>query len=195
MRWPRPGWDRRSAAALGLTIALAAGPAAPAPAAVAVRVDRRQVDLPLGATFTFSSTLTNTGARATPDLVAHLNIVGLDPDVYVDPEDWSSRRTRYLGPLGRGRSARLHWSVKAVTGGSLAVYVVVLERRPDGSAAPAPVAAARPVAVHVTERRTLDSGGILPLALGVPALVGAIGIAGRRARRARTSPRRQISAP
>jgi hypothetical protein len=185
---------RREAALLGLMLSLAgAAPANAAPGGVGVRLDRHRADLSLGDTFHFSSTLTNTGARATPDLVAHLNIVGLDPGIYVDPEDWSSRRTRYLGPLGRGHSATLRWSVKAVTGGSLAVYVVVLERRPDGSVAPAPIAPARPVAVHVTERRTLDSGGILPLVLGVPAIVGAIGIASGRMRRRRTSPGRVSS--
>ena len=185
---------RREAALLGLLLILAAaGPANATPGAVDVRVDRHRADLSLGDTFHFSSTLTNTGARATPDLVAHLNIVGLDPGIYVDPEDWSSRRTLYLRPLGRGHSATLRWSVKAVTGGSLAVYVVVLERRPDGGVAPAPIAAARPVAVHVTERRTLDSGGILPLVLGVPAIIGAIGIASGRMRRRQTSPGRVSS--
>jgi hypothetical protein len=179
---------RREAALLSVMLILAAaGPANATPGAVDVRLDRHRAHLSLGDTFHFSSTLTNTGARTTPDLVAHLNIVGLDPGIYVDPEDWSSRRTLYLGPLGRGHSATLRWSVKAVTGGSLAVYVVVLERRPDGSVAPAPIDTARPVAVHVTERRTLDSGGILPLVLGVPAIVGAIGVASGRMRRRRTS--------
>jgi hypothetical protein len=39
------------------------------------------------------------------------------------------------------------------------------------------------IAVHVTERRTLNSGGILPLAVGVPALLGTLAIAPRLRRR------------
>jgi hypothetical protein len=181
------------AAALLAATALAGAVAAPASAAstvVRVEVDRRDVALPIGRSFGFSSTLTNTGARATPELVAHLNVVGLDPDVYVDPEDWSSQRTRYLAPLRPGRSAKLRWNVKAVTGGSAAVYVVVLERRPDGGAAPVQVSGGRPISVRIAERRTLDSGGILPLALGLPALVGAVALVVRRVRRAMTSGRR-----
>jgi hypothetical protein len=172
-------------AGAAVTLALA-GPAAAAGAALDVRIDRPQVGLGLGGTFGFTSTVANAGAHATPRLVAHLNIAGLQPDVYVDPEDWSSRRTQYLEPIQPGRSKTLHWSVKAVTGGDLAVYVVVLEQRPDGTVARAPIAAARPIAVHVTERRTLNSGGILPLTLGVPALVGSCAVVGRRVRRSRT---------
>jgi hypothetical protein len=190
MRRPRPAPGRRGAAALlaGVVLALG-GPAAASAAGPSLRVtvDRAEVALQLGGTFAFSSGVVNTGARATPDLVAHLNIVGLDPDVYVDPEDWSSRRTLYLGPLEPGRATTLDWDVKAVTGGDLAVYVVVLEQRADGSVAPVPAATGRPIAVHVAERRTLDSGGILPLALGVSGLVGAAALVSRRVRRIRTT--------
>jgi hypothetical protein len=188
---------RRVAAAL-VASALAAGAAVAAPTAgavVQVRVDRARLALPVGHSFGFSSTLRNTGARATPELVAHLNIVSLDPGVYVDPEDWSSQRTRYLAPLRPGSSTRLHWNVKAVTGGSAAVYVVVLERRPNGAVLPAQVAGGRPISVRISERRTLDSGGILPLALGLPALVGLAAIVTRRVRRAMTSGRRASAEP
>ena len=171
-----------AAAALALGLAGAAAAAGPA---VSVKLDRHRADIALGGTFGFSSIVANTGARPTPHLVAHLNIAGLQPDVYVDPEDWSSRRTLYLGPIEPGRSTTLDWDVKAVTGGDLAVYVVVLEQRADGSAAAAPIATSRPIAVHVTERRTLNSGGILPLAVAVPALVGVFALGTRRVRRVR----------
>jgi hypothetical protein len=180
---------RRAALALlaGAVVLLGVAGAASAAGALRVTVDRAQARLPLGGTFAFRSTVANTGARTTPDLVAHLNVVGLDPDIYVDPEDWSPRRTLYLGPLEPGRSTTLDWDVKAVTGGDLAVAVVVFEQRPDGTVAPAPASSGRPIAVHVVERRTLDSGGILPLALGVSGVVGAAAVVSRRVRRVRTS--------
>ena len=190
MRRRRPALVRRGTiamvvgAVLGLGVPGAVSAAGPP---LRVTVDRVQVGLQLGGTFAFTSRVANTGGRTTPDLVAHLNIVGLDPDVYVDPEDWSSRRTLYLGPVEPGRATTLDWNVKAVTGGDLAVYVVVLEQRADGSVAPVPAATGRPIAVHVNERRTLDSGGILPLALGVSGVVGAAALGSRRVRRIRTT--------
>ena len=96
--------------------------------------------------------------------------------VYVDPEDWSSERTRYLPPLAPGGSIEVPWTVKAVNSGHLAVYVTVL-------------GAGRPVIgpaldARVASRTTIDAGGALPLAVGVPALLGvaALGVRRRRPR-------------
>ena len=41
--------------------------------------------------------------RPLSGLVAHLNVVGLSSGIYVDPEDWSEERTKYLPPLGARR--------------------------------------------------------------------------------------------
>jgi hypothetical protein len=43
-----------------------------------------------------------------------------------------------------------------------------------------PIAVSSPLRVDVKERRTLNSGGVLPLALAVPAMVLAIGALSRR---------------
>ena len=46
-----------------------------------------------------------TRARNSPSgLVAHLNIVGLSSGIYVDPEDWSEERTKFVPPLAPGES-------------------------------------------------------------------------------------------
>ena len=117
--------------------AVAAILASAAPAHGAERVglsvdnDRVRVETTLGERFSFSTTITNTTGAPTEPLVAHLNVVGLDPDVYVDPEDWSPRRTVYLGRVPAGTSQRVTWNMQAVTSGSLAAYVAVLpQRRP-----------------------------------------------------------------
>lgn len=78
----------------------------------AVRVDTRpaRLEAVLGNTVSVRSTITNGGATATAPLIAHLDVVSLSPDVYVDPEDWSSERS------ARGRTAaarRVHRPVLA----------------------------------------------------------------------------------
>jgi hypothetical protein len=160
----------------------ATAPAA-APAGLGVSVSRAHVSNRLGDSFSFSSKITNTGPAPVSGLVAHLNVVSLTRGVYVDPEDWSSHRTQYVAPLAPGHSADLSWRVKSVNGGDFAIYVVVLPGK-DPARAPPGLAVSPAVDVHVTEQRTLNSGGVLPLALGIPGLLGvaALGVQRRRRR-------------
>jgi hypothetical protein len=150
--------------------------------AVDISLTRPGVSTRLGESFRFSSTVSNNGQATLSGLVAHLNIVSLSKGVYVDPEDWSSERTRYLPPLGRGRSIEIPWKVTAVNGGRFAVYVVVVPS--EGPATSAGDLAVSPaLEARVTERRTLNSGGVLPLSLGVPAALGLATLVVRARRR------------
>jgi hypothetical protein len=172
----------RACAALAVVTLLASllvQPVAAGPSALAVHVDRLQIETKLGKTFEFRSTIRNGGSTTATGMIAHLNVLSFSSSVYVDPEDWSSNRTRYLAAIPAGGSVTIHWRVEAVNAGRFAAYVAVL------SADRAPVAGPD-VHVRVTERRTLDSGGILPLALGVPALLGLSGL-GIRMRRGRSA--------
>ena len=150
-----------------------------APPAVVVSLDRQEVSTRLGESFEFTSTVANPGSRELSDLVAHLNIVGLSENIYVDPEDWSDERTRHLPSIGPGESVKVAWSVKAVTGGDAAIYVVVLPGN-DPATAPDGLAVSPALDVHIAERRTINSGGVLWLALGVPALLGTATLVARR---------------
>ena len=158
--------------------AAAAASSAPG-SSVELAMSRAKVSTRLGDSFEFGSTVRNAGNTTLPELVAHLNVVGLTRDVYVDPEDWSSQRTHYLAPLRPGQSARISWKVESVNGGDFALYVVVL---PDRSPSTAKLAVSPAVDLHVTERRTLNSEGVLPLALGIPGFLGLL-ILGLRVRR------------
>ncbi len=148
-------------------------------AAVSVSVDRAAITTSLGRKFHFHSTIRNSGATPATGLVAHLNVLSLRPGTYVDPEDWSSNRTRYLAPIPAGGSTTLDWLVQAVNAGSIGIYVAVLQATGEGTPVSGPT-----VHVAIAERRTLNSNGILPLALGVPACLGllAVGVRVRRRR-------------
>src|SRR3989442_1008876 len=134
----------------------------------------------LGHKFFLRSTISNKGDTPASNLVAHLNILSLRPGVYVDPEDWSSHRTRYLGPIPAGGSLTLTWKLQAVNSGSLGVYIAVL----PASGAPRAPTTGPTVHVSIARRQTLNSGGILPLALGIPSLLGALTLGLRFRRRA-----------
>ena len=156
---------------------------APAGAAVSIRNDRVAIETHLGDKFVFHSTIENHGTTPARDLVAHLNVVDLSGQTYVDPEDWSSQRTRYLQPIPPGGSTTLAWPLNAVNAGAVGIYVAVLPR----SGIPVPPATGPTIRVRIQDRKTLNSGGILPLALGIPGALGllALGVRSSR-RRART---------
>ena len=145
-----------------------------------VAIDRTAISTKLGHKFVFHSTIRNDGATAASGLVAHLNVVDLSGHTYVDPEDWSSHRTRYLASVPPSGSTTLAWPMNAVNSGTIGVYVAVLPR----SGAPVPPTTGPTVRVRIQDRKTLNSGGILPLALGLPALLGllALGVRVRRGR-------------
>jgi hypothetical protein len=167
----------RRLALLVATAALAACLASAA-RAVTVTLDHGPVTTKIGERFTFATTVENTGATALSGLVAHLNVLSDDPGVYVDPEDWSSHRTQYLQTIQPHEKLRLTWTVQAVNNGELTVFVSVLPRHGAGA-----VVTSAPLRVSVEQRRTLNSSGVLPLTLGIPAAIGLLGLGVRRRRR------------
>jgi hypothetical protein len=167
------------AAAL-VAAAVVAGPAAAAPGALTVSVDRSEVSTRLGHAFVFRSTIANHAAVPAAGQIAHLNVLSLRPGVYVDPEDWSSHRTRYLAPIPPHGSTTLSWRVKAVNAGSIGVYIAVL----PGDGSPVRPPTGQFVKVSITDRKSLNTGGIAPLALGVPLVLVALLVLVRLRRRA-----------
>jgi hypothetical protein len=161
-------------------VALAtAGPAVSASNAISVTVDRTAVSTSLGHKFSVRSRIVNNGGSVASGLIAHLNVLSLRPDVYLDPEDWSSHRTRYLSAIPAGGSVTTTWRMQAVNAGSIGVFVAVLPQNGE----PRPPATGPIVHVSIARRQTLNSGGILPLALGIPALLAALSVGLRWRRR------------
>jgi hypothetical protein len=169
---------------LAVVLAVALLAAAPAAAAqgppIAVSVDRTRITTRLGHSFTFDSTLVNRANVPVPGLIAHLNVLSLRPGVYVDPEDWSSHRTRYLALIPPRGSTTVKWQVKAVNAGSIGMYVAAL---PANGTAVRP-ATAPMVRITIADRKSLNSGGIVPLAFGLPMLLAGLLVVLRVRRRA-----------
>lgn len=169
----------RTGVAVGLLLGLlglltphgaqAAGrPSAVIAGGVVVTLDRHDLTAGPGAKVTFASTIRNTGDRPLDGYVAHLNILSTDKSVYVDPEDWSPKRTQYLDALAPGGSTTLHWRVRAVTSGPILLFVSVT------SPTAATVTSSGPLNMTVAGHRVVNAGGVLPLVLWMPAGVLAL---------------------
>jgi hypothetical protein len=174
----------RRAIAAGLAIssvALASASAAAAAGDVSVTVDRSHITTKLGQKVVFRTTIANHASSPTGPLIAHLNVLSFRNGVEVDPEDWSTHRTRYLGTIPARGSRTITWNVHAINTGRIALYVAVLPQAGVNQ----PPTTGRTVQLVVVGRKTLNSGGILPLALGVPALLGLLAGGMRVTRRRR----------
>ena len=170
------------AVTLGLTCPASAS------AAIAMSVAPAVVTTELGREFTVRSTIRNDDPFPATGLIAHLTVLSLKDGTYVDPEDWSQARTRYLDPLAGGRATTILWKLKAVTGGTFAASVSVFA---GGATASAPVTAP-PARIAVAERATLNAGGILPLSIGFPATLALVAVV-LRLRRRQPRPRPDIA--
>jgi hypothetical protein len=168
-----------------LVLVLVATPADAEPSGLTVTLSPTSVAVPVGEVFTVQATVRN-DRSATAPLLAHIDVVGLQSDVYVDPEDWSDSRSQFLPVLGAGESTTVTWAVKAVNAGRFDVHVVVLRVLPAGAG---PVAVSTPIYVTVTAHRSLDAGGSLGVVLGVPAVLGLAALLPR------TSGRRRHASP
>jgi hypothetical protein len=164
----RGAWGMLPVAVVAALILAVPARAADGAASVSVTVDRARIETQLGHEFVFRSTIRNGGTTAVSGLIAHLNLLSLREGLYVDPEDWSARRTYYLRPIPAGGSTTVTWRLQAVNSGSLGAYVAVL---PGSGTARRPMTGPT-IHVAVAQRRTLNSNGILPLVLGIPALLG-----------------------
>ncbi|HEY6607079.1 MAG TPA: hypothetical protein VIZ44_12055 [Gaiellaceae bacterium] len=158
-----------------------AGLASAATNDISVTVDRQRVATQLGHKITFKTTIVNHASTSTGPLIAHLNVLSLRSGVEIDPEDWSTHRTRYLGAIPAGGSRAITYPVHAINTGRIALYVAVLPQ--VGSAQPPTTGPT--VQLVVAKRDTLNAGGILPLALGIPALLALMAGGMQYARRRR----------
>ena len=170
---------RAGSALLAAVLMLLTATAAAAPAgSVTVTSERPALQTAVGRHFDYRARIVNDGNTSTGQLLVHLNVASVTSGVYVDPEDWSTDRSRFLPGLAPGAATSLPWDIQAVSPGTFDVYVVVL---PTGAGSPpvAKLTVSSPTRVAVTARRTLNAGGALPVAIAVPVLLGLATLATR----------------
>jgi hypothetical protein len=151
--------------------------------ALSVEFDQTRVDLVVGDKFTLTSTITNNGATPSTPVIAHLNVASLTSDVYVDPEDWCSSRSRYLPAISPGQSVDVTWDMQAVNSGWFDIYVVLLPRGASSLGSTEPLVVSHAVLAKIAGKQTANPGGALPAVIGIPLVIGAAALWSRFRRR------------
>lgn len=135
---------------------------------VVLTIDPSNVDVVLGENFDITVTVSNDGIDPTPPLVIHLDITDPDQFTSVDPEDWTATLSQRIGSIEPGESVTVNWNLQPISPGTFSTYAVALSPGVDS------VAASNVVGVNVSDQRTLNPGGILPVSLAAPSIVGVL---------------------
>lgn len=145
---------------------------------VEVIVEPARSEVLLGESIDIEVTVRNHSAEPTGSLVAHIDITAPSSSSSVDPEDWTSTLSKPLGVIEPGAGKVVTWSVQPISGGDFVLYAVAID--PDAT----DVASSNVLAIDVTEQRSLNPEGILPVSIGGPVLIGGIWLfQARRSRR------------
>lgn len=159
---------------------------------VEITIEPPQSTVTLGDSLDLVVTATNTGSEATPPLVVHIDITDPAKATSVDPEDWTPTLSKPIGALDPGQTATLDWRLQPISSGTFATYAVALAPGVDH------IASSNVLDVQVDHERTLNPGGILPVAIAAPATVGALLLVQlrlARRTRSRTGPARALPQP
>lgn len=137
----------------------------------------------MGDRMLFHSTIRNTGAAPVEGVVAWLGLVQVDPgqEQPVDLEDWSAHKAVAAGRLAPGQAVETDWPMRLIQAGHYRV-VVSAASRDGGPLAPSPF-----VELAVRQKAVVDSVRVLPVTLGMPALLLGALLLRRRAGRGRVA--------
>jgi len=143
----------------------------PADANVAISIDADYKIVKTGDRILYNTVVTNQGTVTSRSLVVAMNIINLNAagDI-VDPEDWSPQRTQYVDSVPPGQSKSLSWRVNAILDGNYLVYMVLVPE-PEGKESTSRPVASSGLHLTVTPFTKLNPGGVLPYAIGGPAIL------------------------
>lgn len=132
----------------------------------------------MGDKLSFHTVIRNDGAAAVDGLIAWISLVQVDrgKEQPVDLEDWSAHKAVTASSLGPGETLATDWPMRLIQAGRYRVVVSAASR--DGAA----LTASPFVAFTVRQKPVAESERVLPVAIGVPLLLGAIML--RRSRKA-----------
>lgn len=150
---------------------------------ITITIEPTDSSVVLGENLDLAVTVSNNGSAATVPLVVHLDITDPGLSTSVDPEDWTATLTKELGVIGAGDSATAEWTIQPISSGGFSVYAVTLSPGADTTTV------SNVLQVSVADQRSLNPGGILPVAIGAPVVVGGLLLVQLRlARRTRKRP-------
>ena len=156
---------------LAMTVSFLASAAWAATMSVDLRPDAKNPTSPqMGDTLAFHSVIHNAGNAPIEGLIAWLSLVQVDKgkEQPVDLEDWSAHKAVTASSIAPGGRLESTWPMRLIQAGKYRVVVSAVSR--DGTGL-----VASPFAdFTVRQKPVVESRRVLPVAFGVPLLLGAV---------------------
>jgi hypothetical protein len=130
----------------------------------------------MGDQLMFHSTIRNTGNQPIEGLIAWISLLEVDQghEQPVDLEDWSAQKAVRVRSLAPGASVETDWPMRLIQSGDYRVVVSAASR--EG----AELTPSHFADLTVRSKPVVESRRVLPVALGIPALIGATFLFRRR---------------
>jgi hypothetical protein len=122
----------------------------------------------MGDHLTFHSVIRNDGAKPVEGLIAWISLVQIDrgKEQPVDLEDWSAHKAITAASLRPGETIETDWPMRLIQAGDYRVIVSAVSRdSADLTASPF-------ADFNVRQKPVVESQRVLPIALGIPFLIG-----------------------
>jgi hypothetical protein len=164
------------AAAFLLAAGLSAGAARAAPLKVELIPSPSNPNTPhMGDVLAFRGVIRNDGRTPISGVIAWVSLLEVDPgkEQPVDLEDWSAQRATTLPGIAPGQTAETGWHLRLIQSGRYRISVIAattgdaVERNPSPMMSPF-------VAFTVASKPVVETGRVLPIASGVPLVIGAM---------------------
>lgn len=170
---------KRSALFLALALILSATAATAGNVSIGLQPSAANPRSPqMGDRLSFHSEIRNTSGAPVEGLIAWLSLVQIDKgkEQPVDLEDWSAHKAVSVATLAPGQVIETDWPVRLIQSGSYRVVISAVSR--DGSDL-----TASPFAdFAVREKPVVESQRVLPVAIGLPLMLGTMLLWRRRRR-------------
>lgn len=165
--------------ALPLTVAAQTTPSTVVEPNLEITVDLAYRTVDAGDEVAFNTVVTNLGTDESADLNVAMNIVKTGKGDPVDPEDWSPERTQAIDALAPGASVEQAWTVDAILEGDYMVYLTVIPKPKSPESTSQPISSP---GIHLIVKPFTQSnpGGVLPVAIGIPAALIVVAALPRR---------------
>jgi hypothetical protein len=168
-----------SAVLLALGVMIASGTAWAGPLSIDLRPGTDNPMSPqMGDTLSFHSVIRNDAGTPVDGLIAWISLVQIDKgkEQPVDLEDWSAHKAVTAASLAPGQIVETDWPMRLIQAGTYRVVISAVSRDASG------LAASPFVDFTVRQKPVVESRRVMPVAFGVPLLIG-VGMLWRRPRR------------